>query len=561
MNNTQERRLWKIEQLSIRSLLIGVLGSIIITASSMYVALKMSALPWPTIFVAVLSMALLKILGKTTLNEINIAQTGMSAGAMVSGGLAFTIPGLWISGLFEPFKPGQETFQAWFWPKFWPVFGIAIVGMILGTILCWRGRSRFIDREALPFPIGDAAAETLIAGDEGGFKARLLFVILALSAVFTTLRDRFALIPQQISRTIWQVPVGISFSPMSIGIGYIIGIEYTSYWFAGAVMTSFFLNRLGILWGAFTDAAAVSAFNLTAAVGLMVGSGVGILISFLLGSRKKAKINTAEKSGQAIAGTPSVKKSPFLGLVALLATGIAFVISILAGMPPLASLLLMLGVLFATAMSATITGQTGINPMEIFGIIVLLAIRLLVNVSDVQAFLIAAAVAVACGYAGDMLNDYKAGAVIGTNPTAQLVSQIIGGLIGTVVATLAMFAVIYQYGGQFGGDTGLSAAQAHSVAALVSGIGDPFVFLIAMILGCVLYLKKIPAMIIGIGMLLPFAMSASIFLGGLIRFVLDLVRKDKAKKDHTNGHIMAAGFLGGEGITGVVLAIITMFQR
>jgi putative OPT family oligopeptide transporter len=561
MNNSQERSLWKIEQLSVRSLLIGTLGSIIITASSMYVALKMSALPWPTIFVAVLSMALLKILGKTTLNEINIAQTGMSAGAMVSGGLAFTIPGLWISGMFKPFNPAQETFQSWFWPKFWPVFGIAIVGMILGTILCWRSRGRFIDREALPFPIGDAAAETLLAGDEGGSKARLLFIVLALSAVFTTLRDKFALIPQQISRVIWQVPVGISFSPMSIGIGYIIGIEYTSYWFAGALMTSFLLNRLGLLWGAFSDAAAVSAFNLTAAVGLMVGSGVGILISFIIGSRNNLKSSRNSKYAAIVQGKPATKKRPLLGLLALLATGVAFVISIMSGMQPLPSLLLMLGVLFATAMSATITGQTGINPMEIFGIIVLLAIRLLVNVSDVQAFLIAAAVAVACGYAGDMLNDYKAGAVIGTNPTAQLVSQIIGGLIGTVVATLAMFAVIYQYGGQFGGDTGLSAAQAHSVAALVSGIGDPFVFLIAMILGCLLYLKKVPAMIIGIGMLLPFAMSASIFLGGLIRFILDLARKGKMKKDHTIGHIMAAGFLGGEGITGVVLAIITMFQR
>ena len=199
--------------------------------------------------------------------------------------------------------------------------------------------------------------------------------------------------------------------------------------------------------------------------------------------------------------------------------------------------------------------------MEIFGIIVLLAIRLLLQISDVQAFMIAAAVAVACGYAGDMLNDYKAGAVIGTNPNAQLVSQILGGLIGTIVATLAMFAVIYQYGGRFGGDTGLSAAQAHSVTALVNGIGDPFIFLTALILGCLLYLKKVPAMIIGIGMLLPFTMSASIFAGGVIRLILDLVRRGKAKKDHTTGHVMAAGFLGGEGITGVVLAIITMFQR
>jgi len=94
MKTENERTFLGIHQLSLRAILIGMLGSCVITASSMYVALRMSALPWPTIFVSVLSMALLKALGKTTLNEINITQTAMSSGAMVAGGIAFTLPGL-----------------------------------------------------------------------------------------------------------------------------------------------------------------------------------------------------------------------------------------------------------------------------------------------------------------------------------------------------------------------------------------------------------------------------------------------------------------------------------
>ena len=84
------------KQLTIRGLIIGILGSIIITASSLYVALRLGALPWPTIFVAILSMALLKVLGGTNLKEINVTHTAMSAGAMVAGGLAFTVPAFWI---------------------------------------------------------------------------------------------------------------------------------------------------------------------------------------------------------------------------------------------------------------------------------------------------------------------------------------------------------------------------------------------------------------------------------------------------------------------------------
>ncbi|HPT88572.1 MAG TPA: peptide transporter, partial [Bacillota bacterium] len=60
-----------VSQLSLRSIIFGAIGSAIITASSIYVAMRMSALPWPTIFVAILSMAVLKGLGNTTLNEIN----------------------------------------------------------------------------------------------------------------------------------------------------------------------------------------------------------------------------------------------------------------------------------------------------------------------------------------------------------------------------------------------------------------------------------------------------------------------------------------------------------
>lgn len=554
-----------VDQLTLRAVLIGMIGSVIITASSMYVALKLSALPWPTVFVAVLSMALLKILGRTNLNEINIAQTGMSAGAMVAGALAFTLPGLWIAGIYQPFDPAKETLAAWFLPKFWPVLLIAAAGMVLGSLLCWYLRPRFVEQENLPYPIGAAAAETLISGDQGGRKALTLFITLGLTAVFTALRDKIQGFPQAFSTVVFKVPVGLALSPMAIGIGYIIGPVYTGFWLAGAIFANLIVTRLGVDWQTFASSAEAGAFNLTAAIGLMVGSGAGILISFIISLFKKKKLTAladVEHPGGTVDGQasrPVAGKRRFgLGLLILLAVALSFVFSVLAGLSPAAAALLMIGTLVATAMSATITGQTGINPIEIFGIIILLAIRLFVAVDPASAFFIAAAVAVACGYAGDLLNDYKAGAIIGTNPNAQLVSQIFGGIIGTLVASVAIFAVIYQYGG-VGGDTGLSAVQAFTVTGMVTGIGDSFVFLIAALIGCVLYLRKIPAMIIGIGMLLPIAMSFAIFLGGMIRLVLKLVRKSKSE-DTVTGNIIAAGMLGGEGITGVILSLITMFS-
>ena len=216
----------------------------------------------------------------------------------------------------------------------------------------------------------------------------------------------------------------------------------------------------------------------------------------------------------------------------------------------------MLGVLIVSTMSAIITGETGINPMEIFAIIVLLAIRLFVHLDITSAFYVAAGVAVTCGFAGDLLNDYKAGHVLGTNPVAQLILHIVGGIVGAVIAALAMFAVIHQFGG-VGPGTGLPAFQASAVSQMIDGIKHPMVFGTTATIGLLLYLFKVPVVTLGLGMYVSFELSAVLFLGGVVRFVSDRIRPQST----TTGTIAASGFFGGEGITGVCLAIFKMFIR
>ncbi len=132
-------------ELTIRSIILAALGSIVIAGSSTYVALRIGALPWPTIFVAVLSMALLKPFG-ASLREINVAHTGMSAGGLVAGGLAFTIPG---SGC--PIPPVIWVFRPLQWRP-WQVQSLALpLQAFLETL---RGRSK------IAVPLGVAAAGT-----------------------------------------------------------------------------------------------------------------------------------------------------------------------------------------------------------------------------------------------------------------------------------------------------------------------------------------------------------------------------------------------------------------
>ena len=230
------------EQFTVRGMVIGSIGAAILTMSSMYVALKLGALPWPIIFVALVSMAFLKVMGKTNINEINVTHTAMSAGAMTAGGLAFTLPAIFM------LNPDADV-------NFLKIFMVVIGGVLLGLIFTALIRKYFIETKELPYPMGQAAAETLIVGDEGGKNSATLFISLGAAAVFTFLRDGIALIihrplfPAAVGPTIAGVWTGIWLSPMLVSVGYIIGPIFIGVWFLGALIGDFGIMSIGVSMG------------------------------------------------------------------------------------------------------------------------------------------------------------------------------------------------------------------------------------------------------------------------------------------------------------------------
>jgi len=522
-------------QLTPRALVIGALGAVIISASSMYVALRLGALPWPTVFVALLSMAALRGLGNTNLNEINVTHTAMSAGAMIAGGFAFTIPAIWI------LQPDTRI-------EFAPLILVILAGTILGLILTALVRRHFIETESLPYPVGTAAYETVQVGDEGGGKAGILFGAMGISAAFVAARDLIAAVPAALtsarlaSRNIF---VGFWLAPIALGIGYIIDIVYTAVWFAGSLFAFLILVPVGISTGIFPDLATADAFRSSLGIGLMVGTGVGVLVKGIL-----PRLGTILAGVTADLGRGDNRNRRLAISLPVGAAVIAFLLSIFAGIPTLPAVLLLLGVAIATIMAADLTGQTGINPMEILGIIVLLGIRLVVpSLGQTPAILIAAVTAVSCGLTGDVLNDFKAGHLFGTSPRAQITAEALGGIIGALVS-VGTFAVLLTRYGTFGGE--LPAPQAHAVAALAAGIPNVTAFAIGGAAGLLIYLLRLPGMTLGLGVYLPMMISAPVFLGGLIRLIVKRARPSWDEK----GVVAASGFLGGEGVTGVVIAII-----
>ncbi|MGB4209050.1 MAG: OPT/YSL family transporter [Thermovirgaceae bacterium] len=510
------KTLLEAQELTLRSIALAVAGSILIAASSTYVALRIGALPWPTIFVAVLSMAVLRPLG-ASLREINVAHTGMSAGGLVAGGLAFTLPGVWMSDPGSSLGVGTVTV-------------VAIVGATLGVAFTGLLRKHFVVDLDLPFPMGVAAARTLQAGDKGGRKAWVLFTSCGFSGVLTWLRDAVGLVPALLGKgpllSVWV-------SPMALGIGFIIGPLYMGTWALGAVAAHWLLVPAGFHLGFFADGTVAEAFRSSLGIGVIVGAGVAVLFR---GAARSFFQSLSSSRGS-------------FGVVAAVGAASALVLTWAAGIPLVPSLLATAGVWVTVVMAATITGQTGIDPMEIFGILVLLTVRTIWHIGGQEAFLVTAVVAVATGLAGDAMQDLRAGSILGTDPRAQLVSEAAGGIAGAVAAAFTVFLLRKAFG-TMGPGTELAAPQAFAVKSMIDGLPDRGAFLAGLAGGFVLSLAGVPCMTVGIGIYLPVAISLAAGAGGITRALTGRLFP-RGEDDLT---LFASGFLGGEGIAGVLFA-------
>lgn len=528
------------EQFTARAIVIGIIGSVILTCSSMFVALKASSLPWPIMFVALVSMFCLKALGNTNVNEINVAHTCMSAGSMVAGGLAFTIPGIFILNNDAEFSVAK-------------VMIVTVGGTILGLIFTSLIRKHFVVDADMPYAMGQAAAEVVVVGDEGGKQTGALFGSLGLAGIWTFLRDWFGKVPAMSTFSkMWDYGSmgGIWWSPMLIAVGYLIGPATILVWFLGACIGDF-----GILIGGQSaglwDAATAAGIKSSLGLGWMVGVGLAITAKEII-PRAKSIFGGMFNKDQAGDAIVSMRWAPIVILI--LAVLFIFVLDL----PIIAVIITLLGVWLTTAMSSQCVGQSGINPMEVFGIFVMAIAKVVCSLEVTQAVFVAAIVAIAAGLTGDVMNDFKSGSILNSDPKAQWYGEVIGGIIGAVVSVGVMLILVKAYGGGVFGSEMFPAAQAAAVASVVGGIANVPVFFGGLIASIVIYFITPRFTMLGLGIYLPFYLSFTACIGGLARFV---VAKAAPKFEQgSTGTVIASGLLAGEGFIGVVIAMIQAVQ-
>ena len=531
---TEEKKL----NITFPAVFIGIVGAILVSASSFYIVLKFGALPWPTIMVTLLSMITLKFFKRTDNKEITITHTIMSAGSMVAGGVAFTVPAYIILG-----RKLSDINQ-------YLLCITILLGSIAGSFLSYIFRSKLIEEEKLEFPIGEAAYNLVKSGENMENIRYVAFgtlfsSIIALFRDFSFSKGKPPFIPALLS--LKNGLLSLYVSPLLVGIGYVLGFVNTFVWFLGGAVIVFIGEPLAKIFKLNDFAIMKNSFGM----GFMIGIGIAVILKIIFSNKSKN-----EKNNQNI-----FKKLSFLSIFSMI------VIILIYKLPIFLALVLILISILCTIIAGYSTGKTGVNPMEIYAIITILLISFLnkilnglnifgikfsADLTTLTLFLLACIIAVACGLSGDILNDFKSGYRMNVNPKDQLVGELIGSIVSSFVITFLFFVFfrIYKNIGPVE-NTDLIALQASIVATVINGIPFLGIFFAGLIFGMVLSLLNLPVLTFGIGIYVPFYLTSTVFLGGLISYFANR----HSKKLHSNLLLLSNGLMSGEAIVGVILSV------
>ncbi|MBS7223985.1 MAG: oligopeptide transporter, OPT family [Clostridiaceae bacterium] len=574
-----------VPEFTVVSVILGALLAILFGGANAYIGLRVGMTVSASIPAAVVSMGIIrKLLKRDSILENNMVQTIGSAGESVAAGAIFTLPALFMwadEGLCDV-------------PSLIEIGLIALCGGVLGVLLMIPLRSALIVKEhgVLAYPEGQACAEVLIAGEEGGAKASTVFTGLGIAAIYKFVADGLKLFPSEVDYTISAYKgagVGMDVLPALAGVGYICGVRVSSYLFAGGTLAWFVIMPLIALFGSDLTIypASVTIAELWETEGTWglwsnyvkyIGAGAvatgGILSLIkslpLIITTFRDAIGGYGKNGKSTLRTEQDLSMKVLGLGVLV---IALALWLIPSIPLnffSALIVIVFGFFFATV-SSRMVGLIGSsnNPVSGMAIATLLISTMLLKATGttgskgmIAAITIGSLICIIAAIAGDTSQDLKTGFLVGATPKKQQMGEI----IGCIISALAVGGILYLLSAAWTyGSKDLPAAQASLMKMVVEGVmgGNlPWALVfIGVFIAIVIEILGVPVMPFAIGLYLPIHLSTPIMAGGLLRFFLEKRKyaSEKAKNDCVqSGVLYTSGMIAGEGIIGILLAVFAI---
>ncbi|MBW2701487.1 MAG: oligopeptide transporter, OPT family [Deltaproteobacteria bacterium] len=602
-----------MKELTFKAVFLGIIMAIVLGAANAYLGLKAGMTVAATFPAAVIAMAVLRAFKGTVLEE-NIARTTGAVGEALAAGAIFTIPAFIMSGVWDDFDYLTST-------------ALLLVGGVLGVFFVILLRRTFMEDQSLPFPESQACTEIVKAGQRGSSGAGQVFVAMGIAAVIEFFKNAngIQIIKENVrgvfgvGNSAFPVVSPVS-SPAFMGVGFIIGPRLSAITAAGGVFGWLFLMPLLVFIMALADSSfgdklisLLASGNYAVlydgdkALGFigfkslysdnikLVAIGAMIVGAFYtLFSMRNSLIAGISRSVKSIGGGGNADEKRTdkdinfkvvliaIGVLLLAMLGLYYYLCQNLGISIITMVVMAIaGFLFAAvagylvsiigSSSNPISGLTLSTLLLAAGLLVLLGMGGERGSEDWTAGVLAVlgvATIVCCvaGVAGDMIQDWKVGYNLGGTPWRMEV----GGLIGVVAAALVLvlpIMLLHKFGGGIGSDA-LPAPQAGLMATMADGIisGEMAweLIIIGMFFALALILIKSPSpMLIAVGMYLPFQTVLAIFMGGLVKWVLDTVvkrrtggDKKKAEAVENRGLLVASGLVAGEALIGIILAAV-----
>ena len=567
-------------EFTITSVVLGILLAVIFGAANAYLGLRVGMTVSASIPAAVISMGIIRvILKRDSILENNMVQTIGSAGESVAAGAIFTLPALFM---WQAEGIGTE-------PSLVEVGVVAFIGGMLGVLFMVPLRKALIVKEhgILPYPEGTACAQVLLAGESGGTKAGNVFAGFGVAAVYKFLTDGLKIFPSEVDfpfRKYKGAGIGADVLPALLGVGYICGLKVASYLFAGGILAWLVIMPVISLFGAdatiYPGAAAISTLDTWGiwssyiryiGAGAVAAGGVISLIKSLpliCKTFRDAFRNMGTVKMEEDRLSREISMGWIVGLVIFLAISmwaLPFVPVNFIG----AVMIVVFGFFFATV-SSRMVGLVGSsnNPVSGMAIATLLLATMILKASGMEkqsgmvaAIVVGTVICVIAAVAGDTSQDLKTGYLVGATPRKQQ----IGELIGVSVAALAIGGVLFLLNEAWSyGSTQLPAPQATLMKLVVEGVmgGNlPWnLVLCGVCIAIVVEILGIPVLPFAVGLYLPIHLSLPMMIGGIVRYARDKkVRFEKeTEKETDKGILYCSGLIAGEGVVGIILAVLAV---
>ncbi|MGQ0835113.1 MAG: OPT family oligopeptide transporter [Gammaproteobacteria bacterium] len=598
-------------QLTVRAIILAVVLAMILAAANTYLGLFAGMTIASAIPAAVVSMAVLKLLGGGGILENNIVQTGGSAGASLASGVIFTIPALVILGYWKNFD--------FLW-----ILAIAGLGGVLGVLFSVPLRRSLIVDQGLAFPEGKAAAEVLKTGENPAQGVKILGgAALAGGVVKLMASNGLRMIPDTAASAAFVGKAiayfGTNLSPALLAVGYIVGLNIGIVVLSGGIISwnvaipiysTYFLDGNPALAQAAAGVEAEDLANLLwsrqiryLGVGAMLVGGLWALVSLrkslLSGIRSGLAATRAAAAGTAVAHTDRdlPMKAVLLGIVLFTLPLLALyqtIVGTFAVSVPMTKIMIVTGFLFCSV-SAYMAGLVGTSNNPVSGItiatIMFAAVVLLAlmgpdsEIGPVAAIMIGAVVCCAACISGDNLQDLKCGYIVGATPWRQQVMLAIGAAASALVMAPVLNLLAYAHGigvptpehpdpllapqatlmasvskGLFGG------SLPWTTIAVGAGIGVGII-IVDEILKARRAKFRAPVLAAAVGIYLPLELTVPIFAGGLLAWVVERTlagsathgvapAPEEAERLGRKGMLFAAGLITGEALMGIVIAFV-----